>query len=173
MLRKSVLMVLAARHSSIKWRITRTSGFSQCEKRCKANETLLCTTTRSSTIVAWQAIEGKQVNPKALTPQRKGLIFGQKSGILDSVSYKRTINWFSFFCPQRSPFQVPVQGVFFFSSSLLARSRSAVRGLSTGCPQSIHQRREFSTALSPFLARKWWIKGLPLHLFFRYTCSIK
>jgi len=29
--------------------------------------------------------------------QWKGLIFGQKSGILDCVSYKRTINWFSFF----------------------------------------------------------------------------
>jgi hypothetical protein len=39
--------------------------------------------------------ERRRQNPSVW--KEESLIFGQKSGILDSVSYKRTIYWFSFF----------------------------------------------------------------------------
>jgi hypothetical protein len=78
-----------------------------------------------------------------------------------------------FFCVPITLLRTSAGDFFFFSLMRLTRSRSASRGFSTRYPQLIHQRGEFSTALSPKLARKWWIKGLPPSPFFRYTCSIK
>lgn len=51
--------------------------------------------------------ERRRQNPEVR--KEEGMIFGQKSGLLDSVSYKRTIDWFSFFCAQWSSFSTSLE----------------------------------------------------------------
>ena len=61
----------------MKWRTISTSGFERGEKCCKANETFLCTTARSFTITAWQALKVKRVNSEALPHHYQ--TFGEKT----------------------------------------------------------------------------------------------